>query len=601
MAESSSIHVPVLCLLVFVRTCLRLPVQDRRPDRDSPFLPIELRDKCLPITQLCLFAIHSTINQHSLLSYLLSIRSACLQVCDTVSLQYSLFQPIASQQGPLGTMDITQYWIRVEAGTSAGSPWPSWASPTSTHPDSSQDVKCLICRRVGDRMMWPIPFLLHCAVRVPCRMCYIRLAAILSITRRNSVRPDLVHSYFYLQNSIMTIVYRRQGQGQIADASMPFFPAESPFTIELYSCPDATSLLPHVGVGRAFMEERTSMYATLTKRRFWECSQNMPLCGPHLQRLPPRVIDVGTLQSPTLRLYETGRDHGAYVVLSHTPSSWPRALRTTTENLLDHVDEVRLFGLPSPIFRDAISVTRGLGIRYLWIGSLCVVQGDEDDRANHIEQYESIYDQARLVISARAENRIHDSGLFPDPNMHRIATIYNGYSTYAVRARLLGEPRGHVCGTSKLIQYNWPWFWNLQDQLLSSRILHFTDSELQWECRCRLACQCTPGSRGLDNSLYLKAWYNHLIDRRLRGHDVDTEVYKFWWFMLHKYSSLDFPSQSDILLSISALARQIQRKLGTGEYVAGMFKNDAPRNLLWKRRMSRFRPIGYVAPSVSHF
>ncbi|CZR54007.1 uncharacterized protein PAC_03890 [Phialocephala subalpina] len=321
---------------------------------------------------------------------------------------------------------------------------------------------------------------------------------------------------------------------------MPFFPWKSPFTTELYSSLDAAYLLPHVGIDRAFMEDGSIMHATMIQSWFWECFQNLPRCGPQLQPLPPRVIDVGTLKSPTLRLYETREDNGAYVVLSHSPK-WPRALRTTAENLSDHIDGIHSFGLPHPIFRDT-------AIRI-------------DIR------------QARFVIGARAENGIGDSGLFPDPNMYNNVTIYHRYGSYAVQVRLLRKSHGNVCGTFRPVKYDLSWFWDLQDQLLSSRMVHYTDSEFIWEYRCRVACQCTPGSRGFGNRLYLKAWYNRLTGCTLQDHDAGVEIYKFWF----RHSSEDLgigPSDTEEILAQASRHKALKKR--TASRIAYPHKSYVP-------------------------
>ncbi|TVY55546.1 hypothetical protein LCER1_G002742 [Lachnellula cervina] len=53
-----------------------------------------------------------------------------------------------------------------------------------------------------------------------------------------------------------------------------------------------------------------------------------------------------------------------------------------------------------PSFRDAVIVTRELGIRYLWIDSLCIVQDDLDDWRKESAQMDRIYGMSFLTIIA---------------------------------------------------------------------------------------------------------------------------------------------------------------------------------------------------------
>lgn len=85
--------------------------------------------------------------------------------------------------------------------------------------------------------------------------------------------------------------------------------------------------------------------------------------------MPTRVIDVGPADgSSQPHLHPTGADVGQWATLSHC---WGK---TVTIQLTSDTFEERLRGIPMAEmprnFRDAIVVTRILGIRYLWIDRL---------------------------------------------------------------------------------------------------------------------------------------------------------------------------------------------------------------------------------------
>jgi hypothetical protein len=96
--------------------------------------------------------------------------------------------------------------------------------------------------------------------------------------------------------------------------------------------------------------------------------------------IPPRVIDVTpNADSAEVKLFETQGARGHYTALSHCwgpPENRP--LRTTRGNLADHLTGIQLCKLPKT-YRDAVTVARALGIWYIWIDSLCIVQDDPDD------------------------------------------------------------------------------------------------------------------------------------------------------------------------------------------------------------------------------
>ncbi len=53
-----------------------------------------------------------------------------------------------------------------------------------------------------------------------------------------------------------------------------------------------------------------------------------------------------------------------------------------------------------PTFRDAVTVVRKLGLRYLWIDSLCIIQKDLEDWQIESARMSSIFRNAYLVLGA---------------------------------------------------------------------------------------------------------------------------------------------------------------------------------------------------------
>ncbi|KAK0638589.1 hypothetical protein B0T16DRAFT_336743 [Cercophora newfieldiana] len=50
--------------------------------------------------------------------------------------------------------------------------------------------------------------------------------------------------------------------------------------------------------------------------------------------------------------------------------------------------------------RDAITLTQKLGMRYLWVGSICVLQNDDEDRERGVGAMDHIYERAWLTVIA---------------------------------------------------------------------------------------------------------------------------------------------------------------------------------------------------------
>jgi Heterokaryon incompatibility protein (HET) len=74
-------------------------------------------------------------------------------------------------------------------------------------------------------------------------------------------------------------------------------------------------------------------------------------------------------------------------------------LTTSTETLAERKAGIRIPDLP-PTFRDAVQITRHLGIKYLWIDSLCILQDNISDWEKESALMGSIYSTSYLNIVA---------------------------------------------------------------------------------------------------------------------------------------------------------------------------------------------------------
>jgi len=132
------------------------------------------------------------------------------------------------------------------------------------------------------------------------------------------------------------------------------------------------------------------------------------------QWYPTRLLDLGDpSEKPCakgpVRLIDTHHTspHGPYLTLSHRWGS-SKPVLTTTQNLEDFMRQVPQ--LPRT-FSDAILVTRRLGIRYLWIDSLCIIQDSPLDWAKEAALMGNVYLNAFCNIAA-TNSTDNSDGLF---------------------------------------------------------------------------------------------------------------------------------------------------------------------------------------------
>lgn len=111
----------------------------------------------------------------------------------------------------------------------------------------------------------------------------------------------------------------------------------------------------------------------LAKSWLNDCLRNHPQCETEIiPELPHRVIDVGDGRLRLL-IAENGT-RGHWIALSHC---WGKtnSFRTTLKTIESLKSSIKWEELPKT-FKDAIYVTRALGVQYLWIDSLCIIQDD---------------------------------------------------------------------------------------------------------------------------------------------------------------------------------------------------------------------------------
>ncbi|KAH8744033.1 heterokaryon incompatibility protein-domain-containing protein, partial [Hyaloscypha finlandica] len=200
--------------------------------------------------------------------------------------------------------------------------------------------------------------------------------------------------------------------------------------------------------------------------------------------LPTRLVYVGPMLGPHLSI--TKGKLGRYITLSHCWGG-ETPYKTTKSNVKDYETGLPLENFPRT-FRDAIDFTRDLGISFIWIDSLCIIQDDHKDWVEQSKQMGSIYERAYMTIAATSGVN-SSSGLFHDgrPVYVKFPCSPNPLETgYMYFANVSEKPQPeNDIELAPLNQRGWV----LQERVLSRRILHFASTQVYWECRKHFLCQ----------------------------------------------------------------------------------------------------------------
>lgn len=344
-----------------------------------------------------------------------------------------------------------------------------------------------------------------------------------------------------------------------------------------------------------------------------ECRKSTDLVGSLMYAVPPRLLDLGPSDMSTIRLIETDHNFSSpYVALTYTRGD-AKVFSTHRANVAAREDYINVEKF-NRTFKQAISITRQLGFRYLWIDAFCIVMDDSEDRTKHVPRMGIIFHNAALTLSA-AVSATADEGLIrykakalpeariPYRNKDGIPLGHFQVTNYKPRGFTEDITQGDLNSRA----------WCLQARALSRRTLHFGYDQLFWECDAgvwsedsKLRCP-TESLRDpmvewrLGLVKYKRAkepeFEPSLVSRKTsRPTSADLaipKIYALWYSLVAQYTSRILPREKDKSSAIAGLAYVFaclisQRQTVTGPskpradtYICGLWQNDLPFGLLW--------------------
>ncbi|KIL84602.1 hypothetical protein FAVG1_12128 [Fusarium avenaceum] len=352
-------------------------------------------------------------------------------------------------------------------------------------------------------------------------------------------------------------------------------------------------------------DRSSAAVASFIKQAIKDCLDNHPTCAENQSDLlPTRLLDVAQDQGNVVRLVHTHDFKSVrYAALSYC---WGDSaiLKTTRATLKSMEQGIEMATLPAA-YVDAIRLCREIGIPYLWIDALCIVQDDPEDWGRESAIMGSVYSNAYLTIAAEStasatqsflgsyEDQIRAEDAHVYPEFTKVVYLGHGAKPVTVKARVVHE-----------LGIHWRWIndtrerfpkeplsrrgWCLQERLLSTRLLSLSLHEMQWICQATTSCEC-------QSSLNRHKQFGPTPLSQIPAGHV---AFRFWLKTVENYSQRSLTHTSDKLPAISGVAEIIQRITGS-DYLAGLWLNDIYLGLLWRRAPGRVPQMNTVAPSFS--
>ncbi|KAK2125134.1 hypothetical protein NOF04DRAFT_1401612 [Fusarium oxysporum II5] len=208
-----------------------------------------------------------------------------------------------------------------------------------------------------------------------------------------------------------------------------------------------------------------------------KCEREHHNCRNHFIRsdsqryLPKRLIDVGARDKGAMQLVlsdqiRSDNDVVEYAALSH---SWE---------------------IPDSNFRDAVDITYKLGIKYLWIDSLCIKQ-----RTKEWEEESGdmglVYARAKVVISATASKNSQGGCYKPKDLFPYDCVLCSNWNSSLVVRTLTPYPDLVQLFHDKVDRsFLATRGWTFQERFLASRIVHFCSGLMMFECNTLTTSEC---------------------------------------------------------------------------------------------------------------
>ncbi|PQE16155.1 hypothetical protein CJF31_00009146 [Rutstroemia sp. NJR-2017a BVV2] len=227
--------------------------------------------------------------------------------------------------------------------------------------------------------------------------------------------------------------------------------------------------------------------------------------------------------------------------------------------------------------RDAMQVCRNIGVRYLWVDALCIVQNDEQDKNDQIGLMDEIYGQALAVLIVAAG----DGAEHGIPGMgQRTRALIN--CEEAVNGKILMTSLASTTNSAKQSHWNTR-AWTYQEYILGNRLLVFTETYVFFRCAKTIfrdgevlsATEEPTPVPAQSSDDWISVTANDIPE------DMDPkEVWKQYYDgLLTFYLRRNMKFDTDSLAAFSGVLKVLSKRLGPFHH--GLPKKYFGRSLLW--------------------
>ncbi|CVL13891.1 uncharacterized protein FPRN_15246 [Fusarium proliferatum] len=333
---------------------------------------------------------------------------------------------------------------------------------------------------------------------------------------------------------------------------------------------------------------------SLARKWAHDCLQNHTSCASPSERfIPTRIIKIFD-SGKRIEIVEE-KSPAAYAVLSYC---WGGPQRTTLSKARVENGQLSFDTSTLPqTLQDAVRVCGELGLNFLWIDALCIIQDDLEDKAKEIGQMANIYENSYVAIMASRAKSVEEGFLHPRSHF--------GADRRSPGFRLQYETKKGRRGSVVLVEesssqtYADPLSlraWAYQEFILSPRILDYGELRTTWICWADI--NPTDGFLSTPTSSWSRQRFQEVMSPSVEANSVSP--HQLWSTLVLCYMRSSITDPYDRLPALAGIAERLNTII-KDEYIAGCWKSHIWLDLLWwhKDGRSRMRPTEYFAPSWS--
>lgn len=202
-----------------------------------------------------------------------------------------------------------------------------------------------------------------------------------------------------------------------------------------------------------------------------------------------------------------------------------------------------------------------------------------------------IYENAFLTIAATA-SKDSNGGCFSEPNSSFRARRLKNSILHVAESHPQDNNinRGWIGGNFGA----WPLLdraWVYQERRLSTRVVHFTDVQLLWECRCTYRSES--GDINEDwpkNKDILDKSIGNVPLRYVPLKYPMVDALRAWHQIVGDYSRLQLTFAKDRLPALAAVVQRIMRSRHDDTYIAGVWRSSLVYDLMWTTNVTNPGP-----------